>query len=84
MCLAIPVQIKHIDGTNAVVEIGGVTRTISLALAPEAKINDYVLLHAGYAIGVVDEDEARETLKLFAEMASFYKKSEMGEGSDSS
>jgi hydrogenase expression/formation protein HypC len=71
VCLAIPVQIKQIDGINAVVEIGGVTRTISLALAPEARINDYVLLHAGYAIGIVDEEEARESLKLFQEMAAF-------------
>lgn len=70
MCLAIPVQIKQIDGINAVVEVGGVTRTISLALAPEAKINDYVLLHAGYAIGIVDEEEAMESLKLFEEMAA--------------
>jgi hydrogenase expression/formation protein HypC len=83
MCLAIPVQIKHIDGANAVVEIGGVTRTISLALAPEAEINDYVLLHAGYAIGIVDEDEARETLKLFKEMASFYEENDPGKGSGS-
>ena len=76
MCLAIPVQIKQIDGTNAVVEIGGVTRMISLALAPEAKLDDYVLLHAGYAIGIVDEEEARETLKLFKEMAAFNEKTD--------
>ena len=76
MCLAIPVQIKQIDGTNAVVEVGGVTRTISLALAPEARINDYVLLHAGYAIGIVDEEEARESLKLFKEMAAFEEKTD--------
>ncbi len=83
MCLAIPVQIKHVDGTNAIVEIGGVTRTISLALAPEAKLNDYVLLHAGYAIGIVDEEEARETLKLLAEMASSYEEADPEEGSRS-
>jgi hydrogenase expression/formation protein HypC len=70
VCLAIPVQIKQIDGMNAVVDIGGVTRTVSLALAPDARINDYVLLHAGYAIGIVDEEEARESLKLFKEMAA--------------
>jgi hydrogenase expression/formation protein HypC len=70
VCLAIPVQIKQIDGMNAVVDIGGVTRTVSLALAPDARINDYVLVHAGYAIGIVDEEEARESLKLFKEMAA--------------
>ena len=77
MCLAIPVQIKQIDGINAVVEVGGVTRTISLALAPEARINDYVLLHAGYAIGIVDEEEAMESLKLFKEMAAFEEKTNL-------
>jgi len=77
VCLAIPVQIKQIDGINAVVEVGGVTRTISLALAPEARINDYVLLHAGYAIGIVDEEEAMESLKLFKEMAAFEEKTDL-------
>jgi len=77
VCLAIPVQIKQIDGINAVVEVGGVTRTISLALAPEARINDYVLLHAGYAIGIVDEEEAMESLKLFKEMTAFEEKTDL-------
>ena len=72
MCLAIPVVIRKIEGTNALVEIGGVMRTISLALTPEAKAGNYVLVHAGYAIGVVDEKEAQETLKLFEEMSGFY------------
>ena len=72
MCLAIPVAIRKIEGTNAMVEIGGVMRTISLALTPEAKAGNYVLVHAGYAIGIVDEEEAQETLKLFEEMSGFY------------
>jgi len=71
MCLAIPVQIQEIEGLAAVVEIGGVKRKVSLALTPEATIGQYVLIHAGYAIGVLDEDEARETLKLLEEMAAF-------------
>ena len=71
MCLAIPVQIQEIEGPAAVVEIGGVKRKVSLALTPEATIGQYVLIHAGYAIGVLDEDEARETLKLLEEMAAF-------------
>ena len=71
MCLAIPVLIEEIDGAEAVVEIGGVRRKISVALTPEAKVNQYVLIHAGYAIGILDEEEARETLKLFEEMAAF-------------
>ena len=72
MCLAIPVAIREIDGTNALVEIGGVMRPISLTLTPEAKVGNYVLIHAGYAIGIVDEKEAQETLKLFEEISGFY------------
>ncbi len=71
MCLAIPVLIQEIEGTEAVVEIGGVHRKISLVLTPDAEVGHYVLVHAGYAIGVLDEKEARETLKLFEEMAAF-------------
>ncbi|MDY7041573.1 MAG: HypC/HybG/HupF family hydrogenase formation chaperone [Chloroflexota bacterium] len=74
MCLAIPTLIKSIDGQQAEVEIGGVRRTISLALTPEAKVGDYVIVHTGFAIGVLDEEEAQETLSLFAEMEA------LGEG----
>jgi len=69
MCLAIPTLIKSIDGQMAEVEIGGVRRQISLALTPEAQIGDYVIVHTGFAISVLDEQEAQETLALFAEMA---------------
>jgi hydrogenase expression/formation protein HypC len=69
MCLAIPALIKSIDDQQAVADIEGVTRDISLQLTPEAKVGDYVLLHTGYAIGVIDADEAEETLKLLREMA---------------
>lgn len=71
MCLAVPVRVQEIEGSEAVVEISGVKRKISLALTPEAIVGQYVLIHAGYAIGVLDEDEAQETLKLFEEMAAF-------------
>jgi len=70
MCLAIPVKIVSIDGDEAEAEIGGVRRRVSIAFTPEAKVGDYVLLHTGYAIGVVDEAEAEETLKLLEEIAS--------------
>ena len=70
MCLAVPVRIVSIDGKEAETEIAGVRRRVSIALTPEAKIGDYVLLHTGYAIGVVDEAEAEETLKLLEEIAS--------------
>jgi hydrogenase expression/formation protein HypC len=69
MCLAIPALIKSIDGQQAVADIEGVTRDISMQLTPEAKVGDYVLLHTGYAISIIDADEAEETLKLLREMA---------------
>jgi hydrogenase expression/formation protein HypC len=69
MCLAIPALIKTIEGQKAVADIEGVTRDISLQLTPEAKVGDYVLLHTGYAIGIINADEAEETLKLLREMA---------------
>jgi hydrogenase expression/formation protein HypC len=71
MCLAIPTLIKSIDGTTARAEIGGVERSISLALTPEARVGDYVLLHTGFAIGVIDAEEAQETLQLLEELAEF-------------
>ena len=71
MCLAIPTLIKSIDGTQANVEIGGVSRTISVALTPEAQVGDYVIVHTGFAISVLDQEEAQETLKLFDEIAAF-------------
>ncbi|MBM3142641.1 MAG: HypC/HybG/HupF family hydrogenase formation chaperone [Chloroflexi bacterium] len=70
MCLAVPVQVVSIDGNEAEVEIGGVKRQVSIMLTPEAKVGDYVLLHTGYAINVIDEAEAQETLKILGEMAS--------------
>ena len=70
MCLAVPVKIVSIDGDEAETEIAGVRRRVSIALTPEAKMGDYVLLHTGYAIGVIAEAEAEETLKLLEEIAN--------------
>ncbi len=83
MCLAIPVLIQEIEGSEALVEIGGVRRKISLVLTPEAQTGRYVLVHAGYAIGVLDEEEAQETLKLFEEMAAYAKDNVPPQGGDS-
>ena len=69
MCLAIPALITRIDGKEADVEIGGITRHISLWLTPEAKVGDYALLHTGYAISIIDQAEAEETLRLFEQIA---------------
>ena len=72
MCLAIPALIKSIDGYQAEIDIDGVTRQASLQLTPEAKVGDYVLLHTGYAINVIDPVEAEETLKLLRELSEVY------------
>jgi len=73
MCLAVPVMITKIEGKEAEVEIGGISRRISLWLTPEAQVGDYVLLHTGYAISVLNQEEAAETLKLFEEIAESQK-----------
>lgn len=70
MCVAIPTLIKSVDGQNAQVEIGGIERAISIALTPEAKVGDYVIVHTGFALSVLDEAEAQETLRMFAEIAA--------------
>ena len=70
MCLAVPVEVVSTEGSEAEVEIGGVKRRVSIMLTPEAKVGDYVLLHTGYAINVINEAEAQETLKILEEMAS--------------
>ena len=69
MCLAIPVLIKSIEDKEADVEIGGITRRISLWLTPEAKVGDYAIVHTGYAINILDQEEAEETLRLLEEIA---------------
>ena len=69
MCLAIPVLVKSIEERLAEVEVGGVSRKVSIWLTPEVRVGDYVLLHTGYAISIIDETEAEETLKLLAEIA---------------
>jgi len=69
MCLALPARILEIlDAQSAVVELGGVRQTISVALVPEAQTGDYVIVHVGHALGVLDVEEAQATLALFAQM----------------
>ena len=69
MCLAIPALVISVNGYKAIVDIDGVSREISLQLTPEARIGDYVLLHTGYAISIVDAAEAEETLKLLRQIS---------------
>ena len=68
MCLAVPMQIIDIEGEKMVAEIDGVRREASLMmLSEEVKVGDFVLIHAGFAISRLDEDEALETLDLMRE-----------------
>ena len=69
MCLAVPVKIIEIEGTHAVVDVAGNRRHASLMLVPEAKVGDYVLLHAGFAIALLEEADALESLRLLGIVA---------------
>ena len=69
MCLAIPARLFQIEGERGLVELAGVVREVSLMLLPEARVGDYVLLHAGYALQRLDEADAQETLRLLEELA---------------
>lgn len=68
MCVAVPARVISIVGHLAEVEIGGVVRQANILFTPEAKLNDYLLIHAGFSLHVIDEEEARETLALLAEL----------------
>jgi hydrogenase expression/formation protein HypC len=72
MCLAVPARIESIEGHQAEVDVAGVTRSISVWLTPEAQVGDYVYIHAGYAISVLDKAEAEESLRLLQELAETY------------
>ena len=68
MCLAVPAKVIDIQDKLARVEISGVQRDASLMLLPEAKIGDFVLVRAGFAMQIVDEKEAEETTALLKEL----------------
>ena len=69
MCLAIPARIEELTTPgNAIVHLGGVRKEISLALVDDAVVGDYVIVHVGYALQKLDQEEAELTLKMFADM----------------
>lgn len=71
MCLAIPAEIIQIEDEMATVRVGEALRKASLMLLPEeARLGDYVIVHAGFALHKVDPEEAQESLRLLREMAS--------------
>jgi hydrogenase expression/formation protein HypC len=71
MCLALPARVVALlEGLQAQIDLGGVRKTVSLALVPEAQVGDYVIVHVGHAIGLIDAEEAERTLALFAELGA--------------
>lgn len=69
MCLAIPAQVVELrDGDNAVVDLAGVRKEISLSLVDDVAVGDYVIVHVGYALNKLDPEEAAKTLALFGEL----------------
>ncbi len=73
MCLAIPARIVELKGDKAVVDAMGNRYKAKTTLLPEAKLGDLVLIHAGFAISLVDEKEAKKTWQLIAEIDEFQK-----------
>lgn len=76
MCLAVPGKIIDISADDplsamGLIDFSGIRKQISLAYLPEAKLNDYVIVHAGFAISIIDQIEARESIKAFQELNDF-------------
>ncbi len=76
MCLAVPGKIIAISGNEPLsrtgqIDFSGIKKQVSLAYLPEAKLNDYVIVHAGFALSIIDEHEASQSLKAFQDLEKF-------------
>lgn len=81
MCLAIPARIVELEDKHmASVDIMGVSRKVSVDLVPEANVGDFVLVHAGFALQVIDEETANETLELLKSLPFFAEEEALAEG----
>ena len=76
MCLAVPGLVLSIDGDYAEVEFGGVRKKVCVTLLPELEVDEYVIVHTGYAIEKMKPEEAEKTLDLFRQMAEMAEKTE--------
>ncbi len=74
MCLSIPAKVESIEGEMAVVSVGGTKYDASLQMLDDVHIGDYVLLHTGFAIQKISEEEAQDTLKVFQEFEDLNQK----------
>ena len=79
MCLAIPSMIVKIEDEMATIDVDGVTRSASLLLVEDARVGDWVIVHAGFAIRKVDEEAAQESLKYLREAAEFARQNQSEE-----
>jgi hydrogenase expression/formation protein HypC len=70
MCLAVPLKLISVDGIDAVGEVGGIQREVSIMMTPDVKVGDYVIVHAGFAIQVLDQKEAEENLELLRQIGN--------------
>jgi len=68
LCLAIPGRLEEIRGKSGIVDFGGVRRTVDLSLLEKCKVGDYVIVHAGFAIQILSEEEAKSTLDLLRQL----------------
>lgn len=83
MCLAVPGKIESIEvegalGPTGKVNFGGILKPVNLAYVPEAKVGDYVVVHVGFALSVLDEEEAQKTLDYFRQMGELAELEEPG------
>lgn len=70
MCLALPARVVELlPNLRAIVDLGGVRKEVSIDLVDDAQVDDYVIIHVGYALGKIDPEEAQRTLALFAELS---------------
>jgi hydrogenase expression/formation protein HypC len=86
MCLAVPGKINEIYSAGAMrmakVDFGGVIREVCIETLPEAKVGDYTIVHAGFALNLLSEEEAQSTLDILSELADFETQLVAGEGID--
>lgn len=76
MCLGVTAQVIKIEGQKAEVEFDGVTQIISIAMTPEVKVGEFVMLHAGFAISIIDRQQAEETMDIFKELKKMIEEEE--------
>ncbi len=67
MCLAVPLKLIEIDNDMGTIESGGIKRKVNLSIVENPKIGDYVVVHAGFAISIMDQEEGEKTLSMISE-----------------